>query len=1393
MLESRRLFSTVFWSNRGATSGPNDDGFNSVFGANAGTARAVVDAALSSWGQQIVSFNFPGGGNTYTMTIKMATSGTSNGANAGPSHYTSDGKPDTGSMTIGRGGDTGSDGLGDGGGYFLDPTPTESSEFQNYTNNAFAAYAGAASAANNKADLYEVVLHELGHAMGFSPGTVFNARNTKTTTADSADPASNGVAGPIGFYYRFDGATTHGLLTSYDSGGQNSGPFDFGNAEHYAPAGTSVTVNGTTYFGADDLMTPYYLNSQRRQISQNDIGMLADAYGYTVNSGAAFGSMYDTLDSDGTLRIKPALSNNGEQISVSAAGLYDTVTISGGSPVVGADPTTITSQFNISQVKKIVITIGNGTNTITVSNQGGVPTTVTGGTGSDTVILNGVATGGGTTTFTNGTIIGPGIDVAALYGINSVQVNGSSGNDVYNVADLHVNYPVSINGLGGNDTVNVGSGGYLDEITPAINFDGGSGTNSIDYNGTYTDLSWTYSIYQGSFVTVSDGQNFGHNATDLLPNVQNISVETSAYGYGGTFFVYQAAAGSNIGINGGAGNDALRVGSSIDGRPASAILGTVNFAGGAGSNYVEVDDTGASAGRTYTLTTQSEISNVSGRVNWDYQTQAFYLSGSANFGSTYNFSGGSDNSSYNITGGNGNDTFNITGGAYYFGSLAGSGGTDTVNVDDRNPSFTLQAYIIGATSFTRDIGPAAFLYTAYTFAYSGIEALVVHEPNNAPTTTITGVPPTPGSQFTIFGGSGSDSFTLVPHDPVTDALTINGSLGISGGGGADTFTVDDRASSLGVDYSFSNPFGAGTQDIGGMGLGLVGIGNDVESLAIRAGDGNDTFALNSYKSGQALAVYGGGGSDIFSFSPLANDLAASLTSIASFLFDGGVGYDALYVYNNAVSQAWAYTRDATGLTASRAGYYVHLTDTNSELTAIYGGAGANVYDVPQLASGVAFTAISGTGNDNVNIGSAGTTQDVSGLVTVYGDAGDVVTVDDHADVTGRTFHTGPYTVGGLPGDDLLGSGGQLYTPSAVNVVVNLGSGADTVYAQPAIYGHITINGSDPTDAPGDTLVLALGAFADAVVTPTSATDGNVTVGDGTGANQVERLAYTGFETGPTTDSLLPAVTGMVFVPLADGSQDLVVSYNTALIGDPGIYILYFANTLTGGALYADSETYDPNTLTSTFHFLSGDLPAGVYHTTIAAGNIVSPSGNIAAADATYDFIWVPSGVTLQLPLTGDGTVAFDTQQIAIDPTGTLDITNNVLVVRGGNLDLLTSLTALGLNVNGVHLWTGTGITSSLAAAETDPLHAVGVISNTLDGSSIYDSFHGVSVGGSDVLIAYTVFGDADLSGTVDDTDYFLTNSGFGLQKTGWLFGDFDYSGAIDDTDFFLLNSGYASQ
>ncbi len=141
----------------------------------------------------------------------------------------------------------------------------------------------------------------------------------------------------------------------------------------------------------------------------------------------------------------------------------------------------------------------------------------------------------------------------------------------------------------------------------------------------------------------------------------------------------------------------------------------------------------------------------------------------------------------------------------------------------------------------------------------------------------------------------------------------------------------------------------------------------------------------------------------------------------------------------------------------------------------------------------------------------------------------------------------------------------------------------------------------------------------------------------------------------------------------------------------------------------------------------------------------------------------------------------------------LDVTTNDLIIRDGSIASVSDMARAGQN--GVTLFEGNGITSSVAAADANGLlrFAVGVVQNNIDGSTLYDNFDGVTVGLTDVLVKFTYFGDADLNGFIDDTDFFLTNNGYALGLSGWVNGDFDYSGTVDDTDFFLINNAYALQ
>src|SRR5205814_6038367 len=109
-------------------------------------------------------------------------------------------------------------------------------------------------------------------------------------------------------------------------------------------------------------------------------------------------------------------------------------------------------------------------------------------------------------------------------------------------------------------------------------------------------------------------------------------------------------------------------------------------------------------------------------------------------------------------------------------------------------------------------------------------------------------------------------------------------------------------------------------------------------------------------------------------------------------------------------------------------------------------------------------------------------------------------------------------------------------------------------------------------------------------------------------------------------------------------------------------------------------------------------------------------------------------------------------------------------------------------------WNGAGINSSTAAADANGLTAIGYASNADYGAS---SFKGVTgLNANDMLVRFTYYGDADLSGdvTIDDFTQFL--NGYQTQSAAtnnWLNGDFDYSGTVTLDDFTQFLYGYQNQ
>jgi autotransporter-associated beta strand protein/T5SS/PEP-CTERM-associated repeat protein len=218
-------------------------------------------------------------------------------------------------------------------------------------------------------------------------------------------------------------------------------------------------------------------------------------------------------------------------------------------------------------------------------------------------------------------------------------------------------------------------------------------------------------------------------------------------------------------------------------------------------------------------------------------------------------------------------------------------------------------------------------------------------------------------------------------------------------------------------------------------------------------------------------------------------------------------------------------------------------------------------------------------------------------------------------------------------------------------------------------------------------------------------------------------------------------------------------------------------------------------------------------TTITGGALV-----IAAAGA------IPNGTTVSisnggaLDLANHGTGPKIVAQLAgltiagSAPAwkGVVDLSNNDLIVDSGEngesvAATIASQVASGRGTNGA--WTGTGITSSAAAASPSTMALAVVLNDTnqtgslsgtpLVGTAPFNNglatFDGRSVADGDVLVKFTYYGDALLDGNVIAADYIQIDDGFESHLTGWYNGDFNYDGVINGDDYTLIDNAFNSQ
>jgi fibronectin-binding autotransporter adhesin len=164
---------------------------------------------------------------------------------------------------------------------------------------------------------------------------------------------------------------------------------------------------------------------------------------------------------------------------------------------------------------------------------------------------------------------------------------------------------------------------------------------------------------------------------------------------------------------------------------------------------------------------------------------------------------------------------------------------------------------------------------------------------------------------------------------------------------------------------------------------------------------------------------------------------------------------------------------------------------------------------------------------------------------------------------------------------------------------------------------------------------------------------------------------------------------------------------------------------------------------------------------------------------------IASGATAVAGAHNAGSPALVYQVGTLTNSGILDVKNNAVIIANGSIGSITSQLATGYNAGN---WNGTGgaIESSLAAMDSTHLTAVGSATG-------FTSFEGMSVSPTDLLLKYTYYGDADLNGEVDGSDYSRIDNGYLQHLTGWQNGDFNYDGVINGSDYTLIDNAYNMQ
>ncbi len=1403
---------TISWINRGVTSGTDDDRFDLVFGANSNSARSVIDASIEMWRRVVGNFNYSDGSSGFNLTMKMASTGTSNGASASVSSWLN-GKPKAGAITMGRGGG------GTGGGWFIDPTPFDHSEFMGNIQNAFAADAPAGSPANGLGDFLTVANAEMAHTMGlyFAPSS-WNGFNIDTNVNDAAGGATGADL------YRFNGTSIQHLTTEFDSGGGATG-----QAVHTAEP-QNYTTGGVTYNGTNDAGNAYYEFSRRYLVPEDLRLMFNESLGYSTQPAAKFGSMYTVLNqSTGRLTIRGGdthtansidritINNSAGILSVTVDPLVD-VAGSGSLPGAGNLPGW-TSEFASASVTSIVIDTGGGDDVITINGLGsGMPTTINSGSGNDSVelaastrnldnvsgaiVLDGGSEDDSITLFDDVPNFDDTYSISSnsvtkpfagtfggltYFGTDKIVIGATQGDNVFSINSTTANIRYELYGNNGNDQFYVGGfgGGDLDTLIPPSTIDGkdlvlfGQGGTSdqiyINDTGETSADAW--------LINADFAQNYSSNSlsTPTTGEIWNdLNCEFLRFNGGNlaSTFVRSdwTAANASTTFNMNGGNDEVWLG--WNGGNLADIQGNVSVIGGTGVDKVVAWDDLQNDANVHIILSGEFIHAGAGQIrhssieNLELNTgngvnQVFVNSLSNGQSLTVNTNDGDDdlwlaNSTGNVSNlGAATVTFN------------GGSDFDEAFFDDDDQSETA-SYTINSSSVTRSGGA--------TLQYQGTDRIAIFAPNGANAFNLNST--VQNVRYEIFANGGDDTLN-VGNDLDTNfpVETIPGQVvQFYGQAGIDSVNINDSADTNadgavgGADYQdvrfdvtrkYASPGGAATS---------TEIRFSEHEFITYTGAGHRTV-MDLRQSLIPTTVNAGGGDDQISIGD--GNLVGNVT--VSPTINGEAGNDSMTLFDAGVSTTGNYGLSAS--TVSRSGA-ANVNFGTVEAVTVDCSQGVN--DIQMDSIGYAASVFGNNSADTFNLNSKSNVP-----TTLGGGDGDDIFFFAGAGSPNLDLLTGPTTVLGDAGNDhLVARDSGSVDPDAYTIVASSLSRNGT-----GLVTYSSLSEFQLESSRGATPIL-INATASGTQYNIYGSNGADSIFLGNGNIDLNLLGNVTIDGGDDTDSVTfndtsAAVGGTYSFGNAGVSKGLRtfnfaaerMTLNASNLGDS----VNFNSTDT-------STTYRLNTSGGADSIAIGSAAGGQVVTTVDGGaGLDTLTVNQDAAGAAfvrfvnaqdYGSISIGTGGNVYFDGLSDGLANLRTGSLVISSDGKLTLNDNAMVV---DYSVTSPLVTFEGYIRDGRLAPGV---NSLGAVDADATIGSGEASTRF--TTFPATFAGTSVDSTTVLLRYVKKGDANLDRLVNFDDLLIIAQSYGQSGRSFGQGNFDYSidRTVNFSDLLILAQQY---